>query len=222
MASLGRLTASIAHEIRNPLGSISHAAQLLSESNHLHPDDSRFLEIILQNCNRVNQIIENTSVLSRRKEPSPELINLHDWLKKFIDEYVTNTACKVKLVIKNKNINVKMDASNLRQILINLFDNGRRYSKQKIGEEKLLVEIGHDDSDDTSHINIIDFGPGIPEDKQDSVFEPFYTTDKEGSGLGLYICKELCEINQATLSYSHLENENSCFKLSFPHNQRMI
>ena len=222
LASLGRLTASIAHEIRNPLGSISHAAQLLSESPHIHKDDTRFLEIILQNCNRVNQIIENTSVLSRRKEPKPETINLHTWLTKFIDEYVSNNACKIKLFVKNRDAKVKMDASNLRQILINLLDNGRRYSKQVIDEEQLIVEIGHDERDDTSYINVIDFGPGIPKEKQDSVFEPFYTTDKEGSGLGLYICKELCEINQATLSYNFDEDTHSCFKLSFPHNQRMI
>ena len=222
LASLGRLTASIAHEIRNPLGSISHAAQLLNESELIDKSDQRFLEIIIQNCHRVNQIIENTSVLSRRKDPSPELLELSLWLPEFIQEYLTDKSSKIRLKLEKRMVQAKIDPSNLRQVLTNLFDNGLRYSKIATQKETLLVKVGTDGNDGTSYIEVIDDGPGVPEENRDSIFEPFYTTDKQGSGLGLYISKELCEINQASLTYFITDQQKSCFKINFSHHQRMI
>ena len=222
LASLGRLTASIAHEIRNPLGSISHAAQLLSESPDLNESDQRFIEIILQNSVRVNQIVENTSVLSRRKEPAAEPIDLVQWLPAFIEEFSLGKDAKITTRFENEEVIAKIDPSNLRQILTNLIDNALRYSKIATDVASAEVCAGCIKNIDLAYLEVIDDGKGIPENKRDTVFEPFYTTDKQGSGLGLYISRELCEINQASITYKINRDGKSCFRISFPHYQRTI
>lgn len=221
LASLGRLTASIAHEIRNPLGAISHAAQLLSESEDLQEFDVRFTEIILQHTARVNQIIENILTLSRRKEPNAESIHLEEWIPVFVEEYKQGRDVDIAIVRKNEHPPIKMDPSHLRQVLTNLFDNGLRYSKEKTGKETISVQFGQNPNDETTFIEVIDKGPGVSQDKLQHIFEPFYTTDEKGSGLGLYICRELCEISQASLRYEKTADDTSCFKINFPHHQRM-
>lgn len=235
LASLGRLTASIAHEIRNPLGAISHASQLLGESHALPPSDRRLLEIINNHSKRVNQIIENILQLSRRKAAKPEQINLQQWLPNFINDYKTgrNNGDQVTISIVEKNIGetrnqheyddssigtqltAKFDTSQLQQVLTNLFDNGIRHGKQA-----LRVEIGVDINHQQPYIRVVDFGPGISDDNTRHLFEPFFTTENTGSGLGLYICKELCEANQAIISYKRTEAGESSFHLQLAHPEK--
>ncbi len=222
LASLGRLTASIAHEIRNPLGAISHAAQLLGESEKLADDDSRFLEIILQHCQRVNEIIENTMSLSKRKEPKAVAIDLKTWIPQFIDEYSSAKKCTIDYQWNDEQENIKMDPTHLRQILTNLFDNGLRYSMESIDQAEIHIRSGVSKYDDTTFIDVIDFGPGVPADKISEIFEPFFTTGSQGTGLGLYISRELCEINQARLDYVKTHDGKSRFRIHFPHHQRII
>ncbi len=222
LASLGRLTASIAHEIRNPLGAISHAAQLLAESPNIHDSDKRLTEIIHQHSNRVNDIVESTLALSSRKDPQPETLDLSNWLPRFVEQFLTGKQSEIKVEISEPGHLVKMDPTHLSQVLTNLIDNGLRYSLDSTGEEKVLLIVKHSENDDTSYIEIIDFGKGISHDKMAYIFEPFYTTEESGSGLGLYISKELCEINQANLHYTHPAEGHSCFRIEFSHYQRMF
>ena len=139
LASLGRLTASIAHEIRNPLGAISHAVQLLQESEAITQVDKRLCDIIYQHAKRVNQIIENTLALSRRKDPQISLIDLHPWLEQFISNYTSHQQANISLELEPGPLPLRIDTTNLQQILVNLVDNGLRYSKQQTGEAKLLL-----------------------------------------------------------------------------------
>ena len=222
LASLGRLTASIAHEIRNPLGAISHAAQLLAESPDIVAADKRLTEIIHQHSHRVNQIVESTLALSRRKEPRPETLDLKLWLPRFITQYRAGQAIQIELDISDGNHLTKMDPTHLSQVVTNLLDNGVRYSRAKTGEAKVVVCLRNTHNDDTSYLEVIDFGVGIGKDHVDHIFDPFYTTEEQGSGLGLYICKELCEINQASLHYRRAASGGSCFRIDFSHHQRMF
>lgn len=222
LASLGRLTASIAHEVRNPLGAISHAAQLLSESPHIHPSDQRLTEIVHQHSQRVNQIIENTLVLSRRRNPSPELIRLEDWLPRFIHEYSSGKDAVIELQVNDADAVAKVDPTQLNQVLTNLCDNGLRYSKMHTGEASVTIQVGVNEGSDSSCLAVVDEGPGVPEDKLNHIFDPFFTTDERGSGLGLYISKELCEINQASLHYARTNEGKSCFRIDFSHHQRLF
>lgn len=240
LASLGRLTASIAHEIRNPLGAISHAGQLLNESPQLPTSDRRLLDIINNHSIRVNQIIENILQLSRRKAAQPLSINLREWMPLFIADYRASKSNGEQLVIdlKEKNIgeknqhhpadniskitnlDAKFDTSQLGQVLTNLCDNGIRYGIKKIGQADLRIEIGVDIKQQQPYIRVIDYGPGISDDNRKHLFEPFFTTENTGSGLGLYICKELCEANQAIISYLQTNNGESCFHLQLAHPEK--
>ncbi|MEE2731121.1 MAG: ATP-binding protein [Pseudomonadota bacterium] len=223
LASLGGLTASIAHEIRNPLGAISHAAQLLQESTELNKGDARLCEIIHQHTIRANKVIENVLQLSRRKQVEPELLNMHDWLKNFIQDFQSNQdqQCKIKFVSKKKDLQFRIDPSQIQQVLTNLFQNGIRYSEQNTGQRTLTVVADLNIQSEQPTLDIIDQGPGVPADQQDKIFEPFYTSEKSGTGLGLYIARELCEANQARLDY-HPVTSGSCFRITFSHPSRIV
>jgi len=218
LASLGRLTASIAHEIRNPLGAISHAEQLLAEGNSNNAADKRLLEIIHTNTSRVNDIIENVLQLSRRDRSMPENLPLKDWLENFLHEFVQSQDCDpldISLHVEPDNCTVHMDATQLHQVLWNLCQNGLRHSLDYPGQPRLEVHGGIAGDSRRPFLDIIDHGPGVPPDAVSNIFEPFFTTESKGSGLGLYIARELCEGNQARLSYVAIPTGGACFRVEF-------
>ncbi len=226
LASLGKLTASIAHEVRNPLGAISHASQLLRESVTVTDDDKRMIEIILDHCNRVNLIIEDVLDASRHDDTTAGLISLDAWLSKFIASYrSTHELCdEIKLEIVTPEVKVKVIQGQLEQVLNNLFDNGLRYSHKNTGSATLLVQAGIEakDGDELPYLHIIDEGAGINEEDESRLFEPFHTTESSGTGLGLYISKELCEANQSQLIYSRTALGKSRFSIYFGNPDRVM
>lgn len=229
LGSLGQLTASIAHEIRNPLGAISHAAQLLAETPNRESSDERLLNIIINHSKRVNQIIENTLQLSRRSQGQAEVIDLRQWLPKFIADYeITHSIdppIDIELVFisdNNEPILAKIDVNHLRQILTNLIENGLRYSFKNTGLHHLLLRASNIDNGEITSLQIQDDGVGISKEHLKHIFEPFYTTENTGSGLGLYVSRELCQLNQASLNYFYNDNEKSCFQINFAHAQQMF
>lgn len=206
LASLGRLTASIAHEIRNPLSAISHAGQLLSEAPDLQPEDKRLTEIIQNHCQRVNAIIEDILKLSRRNRSQEESIPLDRWLTDYVQELNLHHQGRFQLSILQPQQNACIDARHLKQILDNLCNNALKHSPLEQGP--ILVEV-----DGSPCIRIMDHGNGIAPSHLQHLFEPFFTTSHQGTGLGLYISRELAELNKAELSYARLRNK-TCFTLS--------
>jgi two-component system, NtrC family, sensor histidine kinase PilS len=223
LASLGRLTASIAHEVRNPLGAISHAGQLLGESENLDEGERRLLEIINDQSTRVNQIIENVLQLSRRRTSKPKLIDLEQWLPKFVEDYQKSKNSERVIAIRctSDDVIAKFDPGQMHQVLSNLCDNGLRYSIPRPGRPDLIIEAGVS-SAQQPYIEVIDFGSGISEENRTHIFEPFFTTENTGSGLGLYICKELCEANQAFIHYTRTADGSSCFHIQLAHPERAV
>ncbi len=218
LASLGRLTASIAHEIRNPLGAISHAGQLLAESTHLDPSEARMTQIIRDNTVRMNTVIENVLQLSRRQAAKPEDIVLASWLRNFADEFCQTYELgldEVKLEISPADLVVRFDPNQLHQIVWNLCQNGLRYTKPRSDGAKLLLRSAIKEEPPTPYLEIVDFGEGISGEISDQVFEPFFTTEPKGTGLGLYIARELCEVNSARLAYHRVNTLESCFVITF-------
>lgn len=220
LASLGRLTASIAHEIRNPLGAISHAGQLLAESEVLVGPDRRLINIIQQHCVRVNGIIESVLQLSRREKSLPELMDLNDWLSIFLEDMshihpdiTLNKVCDNQLM-------VRFDAQQLYQITSNLVSNGIHHGL-KNHSDTIDIRAGLDPISKLPYLDIRDYGFGITPEQQKNLFEPFFTTEKNGTGLGLYISRELCQANQAHLDYIP-QDIGACFRISFSHPNRLI
>ena len=220
--SLGRLTASIAHEIRNPLGAISHAAQLLQESTELSTGDRRMADIIQHHSERVNQIVESVMQISRREPPKPQYLVLKEWLTRFVEGYLKSLHRPATITIDcdYQELLVEFDPSNLKRVLANLLDNGLRHSKLETDTESVRIEVDLDFATHQCFIDIIDYGSGVPSSELPRLFEPFYTTMEEGSGMGLYLCKELCEINNADLTYRLTDKGESCFRVSL--NQRAL
>ena len=202
LAALGRLTANIAHEIRNPLSAISHANQLLQEDEDIGPANMRMLQIISDNVQRLDQIIKDVLELNRRDRTNQEVIQLDHFISDFYHQFCAVEKIPAQcfhLMLKNTDTNILFDRRHLNQILWNLCKNGWRHSKQ--GENSLKLEMYLVNKAQTLHVDIIDDGDGIPESVSSHLFEPFFTTEKSGTGLGLYIARELADANGAKLQF---------------------
>ncbi|MDR9437655.1 MAG: HAMP domain-containing sensor histidine kinase, partial [Thiohalophilus sp.] len=218
LAALGRLTASIAHEIRNPLGAISHAGQLLGESPQLDEHDRRLTGIIGDQSKRMNTIVENIMQLSRRDHSTPRLIELNQFLPKFVHEFLSGQGLHPELIgitINPSQLQVRFDPTHLDQILTNLCHNAVRHSEEYPGFPKVEIRAALTEESGRPFIDIVDHGPGIPSNVAEHIFEPFYTTATSGTGLGLYISRELAEANQAHLNYEPVATGGSCFRITF-------
>ncbi|MBU2677631.1 MAG: PAS domain-containing protein [Gammaproteobacteria bacterium] len=217
LASLGRLSASIAHEIRNPVGAMSHAAQLLRESQGLEDDDKRLTDIIRTHSDRVSLIIDNVLQLSRRESSRPLRLTLKTWLNDFATEFVRTLELQEgEFTIKDvpDDIEVRMDPSHLRQVLWNLCDNAVKYASETGG---IMVEVqaGRLPNQGRPFLEVLDCGLGVDEATAEKIFEPFFTARSGGTGLGLYISRELCELNRATLLYLDRPGGGSIFRIVF-------
>ena len=222
LAELGRLSASIAHEVRNPLGAISHAAQLLKESEELQPADQRLTDIIINHCLRMNGVVENVLEMSRRRTPDPTRVNLLEHLKEFTSEFVqSRPEAEISVQVEPEQTDIRVDPNQLNQALTNLVDNGIRYSEENDAGPCVRLEGGVDPSSDRPYLNVIDKGRGVDPEQVDKLFQPFSTTALKGTGLGLYLSRELCESNQAQLSYFRDTDGGSCFRILFAHPDRI-
>ena len=218
LASLGRLTASIAHEIRNPLGAISHAAQLLAESRDLPGGDQRLVQIVRNHAQRMNGIIENVLQLSRRRQNAPQRLELGQWLEHFLAEFnaTLHTSTDQIRLRADGPVQAEMDPSHLHQILWNLLQNALDHGGRGDQPARVQVNTGYLAPGGKPFIEVIDNGPGISPEARENIFEPFFTTAPQGTGLGLYIARELCESNQARLRYDAVPQGGSCFRIELP------
>jgi two-component system sensor histidine kinase PilS (NtrC family) len=220
LAALGRLTAGIAHEIRNPLGAVSHAAQLLNESEALDGADRRLSQIIHQQSQRMNRVIENVLQLSRRRHAEPQLLDLKTWLETFVGEARSTLLLagqSLHLDISPAPLATRMDPDQLHQVLSNLLQNGLRYSGKEHEQAQVWLTLFQDPHSDLAVLEVLDDGPGVADEHRGKIFEPFFTTESKGTGLGLYLSRELCEINHAHLDYTFREGGGSCLRITFAH-----
>lgn len=198
LAALGRLTANIAHEVRNPLSAISYATELMQEEQG---DDKhrRLLQIVLDNTSRINQIVQDVMQLNRRDRVQPEVFDLDMVLQAFFEEFVMAERIDpgIMVLAATPKVEVAFDRGHLRQVLWNLGRNALRYSSKAPGS--VILTIGAQAK--RIFLEVQDDGPGVPAEHQAKLFEPFFTTAAEGTGLGLYIAKELCEANGSRLEY---------------------
>jgi len=222
LAALGRLSASIAHEIRNPVGAISHAAQLLGEDSNIPEGGRRLSDIIKANAERVSTIIGNVQQLARRETTRPERMPLAEWVADFTQEFVSTGGYdpdQLVAEIPDPELEVRVDPSHLRQILWNLCENAFRYSVQ-IPEDKVELRIGRLAGSNRPFLEVLDRGPGIDSTISDRIFEPFFTSRTSGTGLGLFIARELAQCNRALLVHEPRTGGGSIFRIVFADPQR--
>jgi two-component system, NtrC family, sensor histidine kinase PilS len=218
LAALGRLSASIAHEIRNPIGAMSHAGQLLAESPGIGEDGQRLTDIIRVNARRVSQIVESVLALSRRKKTQPERLQILPWLEDFAREFVqTLELYEGAVAVTDSSIDVEaeMDPTHLHQIVWNLCDNAVKYASATAGAIAVELSCGYLETSGRPFLEVADRGPGVEPANVDEIFEPFFTGQPGGTGLGLYISRELAERNGATLRYYARPGGGSQFRVVF-------
>jgi two-component system sensor histidine kinase PilS (NtrC family) len=225
LAGLGRLSASIAHEIRNPVGAMSHAAQLLAESTSLNDEDKRLTDIIRTNGDRVRQIIENVMSMARRENSRPERLILGSWLAGFRDEFCATMQIEhSRLAISSLlgDVEVQVDPSQLRQIAWNLCENAVKYGTKDPATDVIELRIGRLASTARPFLEVADRGPGIAVQVRERIFEPFFTGSERGTGLGLFLARELAQTNGATLLYEPRTSGGSLFRLVFRDPERWV
>lgn len=218
LASLGRLSASVAHNIRNPLAAISHASQLLDESQGLDADDRQLLAIIRRNTQRLDETVASVLELSNRHRAEPQAIALEPWLDEFCREYRETydlTSSELGLELRAHAVEVRTDPRHLRQILSNLCDNARRHGRDGTGRCAMRLILARDAARRSACVQLCDGGSGVPAEHHDAIFEPFFTTAASGSGLGLYAARALAEANGARLEYRPGARAGACFTLTF-------
>jgi two-component system sensor histidine kinase PilS (NtrC family) len=198
LAALGRLTANIAHEIRNPLSAISHASELLDEERR-DEDRARLTRIIHDNTLRLERLVADVLQLNRRDRISAERIVLNTWLRGFLEEFNANESVPAGRIVVEpaRDAWVEFDREHLRQVLWNLLRNAVRHARAEPGSVRLAARAFGDQVE----LNVTDNGPGVPVSVQGQLFEPFFTTDSKGTGLGLYLARELSAANRAPLEY---------------------
>jgi two-component system sensor histidine kinase PilS (NtrC family) len=219
LAALGRFSASLAHEIRNPLAAISYAAQLMEESTDISLADRRMLQIVRQQCVRMNGIVESVLGLARRERANPEHIELIGLVRRFIDDYTAAHPLDDDTLQVSHQTPTQMalvDPRHLQQILTVLISNARTYGRLPGQPARITLRV-HQDGGEPG-IDVLDRGPGIPDGAAERLFRPFYTTSEHGTGLGLYIARDLAKANEGGLDYIRTPG-GSCFRirLSGPH-----
>lgn len=218
LVALGRLTASIAHEIRNPLSSINHASELLKEDVERNESDQRLLTIIQQNAHRLDRMVQEVLYLNRRDRAHPEPIDVAAYLAQFLRDFCANE--KVDQSIVSLGIEtprrIVFDRSHLDQVLWNLMRNACRYGSGQVGSVRLTVRNAA--AAETMWLVVADDGPGVAIEAMPHLFEPFFTTDSQGTGLGLYIARELAEVNGAQIEYMANDifaaGRGACFRIT--------
>lgn len=223
LATLGRLSASIAHEIRNPLAAILHAAQLLDESPALPQTDRRLLEIIQSQCQRMDGIVDSILGLARREPAQSEVVDVPRLLRRFVAEYRNAHPLGADRLDEHCSgpLNAMVDPRHLQQVLTVLVDNARAYGRRPGQPARVLLHAAAAAASEGSDvgsidIDVIDHGPGIVPAIASQLFMPFFTTSEHGTGLGLYIARQLCEANQGSLRFVPVAAGGACFRVRLP------
>lgn len=201
LAALGRLTANMAHEIRNPLAAISHAAELLAEED-ADPLHQRLARIIHDNTRRLNRLVTEVLELGRRDRAQPEALRWQAFLSGFLEELALHdSSVSRRVLVGAGDVELRFDRGHFYRVLWNLLGNALRHASAGDGAVRLAARSGT--TANNVELHIIDDGPGIDQAHCNQVFEPFFTTHGTGTGLGLYIARELCEANGARLELLH-------------------
>lgn len=211
LASLGQLTASIAHEIRNPLAAISQASELMAESN-LAKTDQQLLAMIQRQTRRLDLIIENILQMSRRKPVSPQNIQLDQWIAEMVTDNLPQLEPYIQIQVQ-AGLSVWFDPLQLQHILVNLLQNAVHHSK-KLHEQPIIRLLASHNEQQHVVLDVMDPGPGLSASALKTLFEPFFTTEPNGTGLGLYLSKAFCEANDAQLFYVP-QTRGACFRIVF-------
>ena len=215
LISMGKLTASIAHEIRNPLGAISHAGQLLKESDSLSEDNTRLISIITKQSDRVNRIIQTILELGRPAKAELGQVQLNDWLQSIIKTYKHDNNIQTDVIVLQGENDASgcIDPEQMQLAVVNLIQNALYHAKPD-SSPKVIIKLSKNRYNKAPQIEIHDTGSGVPENLSERIFEPFFTTSSTGNGLGLFVARQICVGSYGELEYIYDESKEGYFRIS--------
>ncbi|MBJ9422116.1 PAS domain-containing protein [Acinetobacter oleivorans] len=209
LAALGQLSASIAHEIRNPLAAIVQANELLKDSDLEQQNTLR--RMIGKQTKRIDSIVQDTLGLASSERTYPIQIELNNFIKTLLDEDLLDVKHSIQLKISDSSLKLLFDEKQLRQVLINLVRNALRHNAPD--SPHILINI-HSQTNKI-YIDVIDYGEGVSKRDISQLFKPFFSTEINGTGLGLYLSHSFCEANHAKLTYVE-QKQGACFRMECP------
>ncbi len=218
LASLGKLTAGIAHEIRNPLSAINSAAQLVAETE-INEQQKKLVGIITSNTKRTNKIITNILGLFRDYKTDREMISLNEAIPRFVKQFQESNKKSDFSMIFKKSIDIEKDifilfsAEQFDQVLWNLCTNSLHYGESEALKLEITIKITVPKASSSVFIDVSDTGTGIDKANLPRIFEPFFIGSSKGTGLGLYLVKEICEANDAKINYQ-TKPIGACFRIA--------
>ncbi len=201
LAALGRLAANIAHEIRNPLSAINHATELLQEEPVVSSAVSRLLAIIHDNVKRLDRVVNDVLKLNRGERAHRESFEAGSFLRTFAAQFcqIERVPESIFAIELSADPQLSFDHSHLTQVMWNLCRNALRQCRRDQASIRIAVDMVG--SRNAVKLDVVDDGPGVPAALRNQLFEPFFTTAGSGTGLGLYLAREMCVANDATLEY---------------------
>ncbi|MBW8779230.1 MAG: PAS domain-containing protein [Burkholderiales bacterium] len=220
LAAMGRISAGVAHEIRNPLAAISQANALLEE-DELRPDQRRLIRIMTDNIDRLRRIVDDVMEAapgslapSRTLDVTAEIASIcSEWARTV--GLALGSASRLQVLLPTSPVGVVFDSDHLRRVLVNLLDNAIRHASARPGGVRVALEASEDNG--WAMMSVASDGPPIPQEVEPYLFEPFHSTRSRGTGLGLYICRELCERHGARIDFRrHDERHCNVFEVMMP------
>ncbi|MEB3795724.1 MULTISPECIES: sensor histidine kinase [Acinetobacter] len=209
LAALGQLSASIAHEIRNPLAAIVQANELLKDSD---PEQQNTLQhMIGKQAKRIDSIVQDTLGLARSERTHPIQIDLNHFITSLFEEDLSDVKHSIRLEISDNYLKFLFDEKQLRQVMINLVRNALRHNAPDSPD----VTINIHSQTNKIYIDVIDYGEGVSKRDISQLFKPFFSTEINGTGLGLYLSHSFCEANHAKLTYVE-QKQGACFRIECP------
>lgn len=210
MAAMGRMSAAVAHEIRNPLAAITQANALLEE-DLTEPTQRQLTNMVAQNARRLARIVDEVLDISRARLPDPAeqapVLPLDVTSQRIAADWSQqNRACtRLRIHTNASEAHVAFDGEHLRRVMVNLLDNALRYASTA---DRAIQVSTHRLSHQEVQLAVWSDGPPLEHSVQTHLFEPFFSSESRSSGLGLYICRELCERYGAQIAYQRVARDN--------------
>ncbi len=214
LSALGKLSAGIAHEVRNPLASIKGTAEILSDTFKQGDKEYEFVEILIKEVNRLDAVVVGILDFAKPKPPERKSSNINDIILsvlKLTEHQMTRSKINLKTYLEDQLPSVYVDPEQMKQVFLNLIIN----AVQAMPNGGILKISSHLD-DSKIVCTFSDTGTGISKEHQKILFTPFYTTKKKGTGLGLAIVYRILEGNKGEITFTTEENRGTCFIISLP------
>ncbi len=211
LSAIGRMAASLAHEVRNPLASMSGSIQMLKKDLHLDGEDLQLMDIVLKETERLNGLVGNFLDYARPPSPRFEDVDLREIIAdtvKLLQNTSLGPEVRLETFLPQERVVLSVDSGQMRQVLMNLVKNAAEAVSDGGQITVALSRHGGDPGGDTV-ITVADDGPGIPADILPEIFEPFKTTKDQGTGLGLAIVYQLVQIHKGSIDVQSREGEGT-------------